>query len=107
MLFAAKAHLLAARERQVAAQLDDPAAASDMASDAQLSDRPGRRGADRGRSERQGRGDLLDRAADAQPSDRQGRRGADRGETAHYLHDVKSSKSQMRRPSESGSLSWR
>lgn len=72
----AKAHLLAARERQ--------AAAPDPASEAQPTDRQGRRGADSAGAERQ-----------------------ERGEAAHYLHDVKSSRAQMRRPNESSSLSWR
>ena len=76
VLPSAKAHLLAARERK--------AAALDSASEAQPSDRQGKRG------------------ADATGTDRQ-----ERGEAAHYLHDVKSSRSQMRRPSESSSLSWR
>lgn len=76
LLPSAKAHLLAARERQ--------AAAPDSASEAQASDRHGRTG------------------ADAAGTDRQ-----ERGEAAHYLHDVKSSRAQMRRPSESSSLSWR
>ncbi|KAL3152781.1 hypothetical protein ABBQ38_012367 [Trebouxia sp. C0009 RCD-2024] len=72
----AKAHLIAARERQ--------AAAPDLASEAQPSDRQGRRGAGEAGSE-----------------------GRDRGGTAHYLHDVKSSKAQMKKPSDSSSLSWR
>lgn len=72
----AKAHLMAARERQ--------AAAPDLASEAQPSDRQGRRGADEAGSDRH-----------------------KRGGTAHYLHDVKSSRSQMRKPSDSSSLSWR
>lgn len=72
----AKAHLMAARERQ--------AAAPDPASEAQPSDRQGRRGADVAGSD-----------------------GHARGEKAHYLHDVKSSRAQMRRPSGDSSLSWR
>lgn len=73
----AKAHLMAARERQTAAD-------TDLASDAQPSDRQGRRGADLAGSDRH-----------------------ERGETAHYLNDVKSSRAQMRRPSGDSSLSWR
>ncbi len=65
---AAKAHLLAAKERQAAAaQSEDATPATD-----------------KGGSDRQ-----------------------DRGDTAHYLQDVKSSKAQMRRPTQAGSLSWR
>ncbi|DBA82401.1 TPA: hypothetical protein ACH3X2_14270 [Trebouxia sp. C0005] len=64
----AKAHLLAAKERQAAAaQSQDPTPATD-----------------KGGSDRQ-----------------------DRGGTAHYLQEVKSSRAQMRRPTETGSLSWR
>ena len=65
---AAKAHLLAAKERQAAAaQSEDATPATD-----------------KGGSDRQ-----------------------DRGGTAHYLQDVKSSRAQMRRPTQAGSLSWR
>ena len=72
----AKAHLMAARERQ--------AAAPDLASEAQPSDRQGRRGGDMAGSDKN-----------------------ERGETAHYLNDVKSSRAQMRKPSDSSPLSWR
>ena len=65
---AAKAHLLAAKERQAAA------AGSEVATPA----------TDKGGSDRQGRGG-----------------------TAHYLQEVKSSRAQMRRPGQAGSLSWR
>ena len=65
---AAKAHLLAAKERQAAAaQSEDATPATD-----------------KGGSDRQ-----------------------DRGDTLHYLQGVKSSRAQMRRPSQAGSLSWR
>lgn len=65
---AAKAHLLAAKERQAAAaQSQDATPATD-----------------KGGSDRQ-----------------------DRGGTAHYLQEVKSSRAQMRRPAQAGSLSWR
>ncbi|KAL0044021.1 hypothetical protein WJX82_003090 [Trebouxia sp. C0006] len=63
----AKAHLLAAKERQAAAaQSEDATPATDKGSDRQ-----------------------------------------DRGGTAHYLQDVKSSRAQMRRPTQADSLSWR
>ncbi|DBA83040.1 TPA: hypothetical protein ACH3X1_006813 [Trebouxia sp. C0004] len=64
----AKAHLLAAKERQAAA------AQSEDANPASA----------KGGSDRQ-----------------------DRGDAAHYLQGVKSSKAQMRRPTQTGSLSWR
>lgn len=65
---AAKAHLLAAKERQAAAAQSEDAT-------------PGTAKAGSARQ--------------------------DRGDTAHYLQEVKSSRSQMRRPNQTGSLSWR
>ena len=95
LVCAARAHLLAAKDRQNAAQ--DAAEPSSPTQPDRHQDRgdPGR-GAATG-DNRGARVDEKRRDGVRQP----------RGEASHYLDDVKSSRAQMRRPSDSSSLSWR
>lgn len=88
---AAKAHLLAAKDRQQASQ--DPAEPSGD------SNRPHRAVRSHAGGDGGSEGGSEGGAGGAKQSSR--------GEASHYLHDVKSSRAQMRRPSESSSLSWR